>query len=742
MFESGKKKGTVQRQRIPAARTPQPVVVPKVNHAALQRSAISAATFTPVSAQAQAIQPIMRASELHQAEVQRLSVQRQALQQQAQSLPPVSASIVEAALQRQQAVPAPPPLKPQSNADWVTVMRFQAQQAEGRNMSTRELSQFTALQRQVTQTLTQSYLRDRQPALQRQQEYAGHLASLQRHPISGMVAYTFMRSIPSGERPALQRAVDEVMQRQAERDAQDRAALQHHSIQRQLAELEQEAAMPVMQRIQERRGAGNPLPEAVQRHLEQGLNHDLSSVRIHDDAEADKLAKGVNAVAFTTGRDIYFQSGKFNPNTQTGLELLAHEVTHTVQQAQGKVGKGVDPDSGLESEARQMGRKLATMKASGAKISARKAIQRAPLRVGHAVQRQRGAGLVGDPAEIAKLEKQLKNLNNDMKLTMVQAAADVAGIVDPTPISDGISAAISLYRGDFLGAGLSIISMIPGVGDAVGKPLKGSKIAKRIAQLEKEIKTVTQQLAKAKGVDLMAVQKAVNASKQVVKTEILKLMPKNWTQVSKIIGKKYNKSLLPKDYYEKIINGKPAIFRNPGKADDALVAPLAIDGSGKIILKQASDRLSDPVLMRANFRAKFGRDAKAGHQIHHLVPDNLIQSHPLGQAAEKLGVSLDRGNNLFDLPGKAAYQSGGNAGVGHWSSHPKYDALVTPMLNTAQKALEKTYGSLDAVPKDVMEKTMDGIAAKLLKLIEKKKVPLTKDGRLAAAPSASSAEVA
>ncbi|WP_229784625.1 eCIS core domain-containing protein [Deinococcus radiotolerans] len=144
--------------------------------------------------------------------------------------------------------------------------------------------------------------------------------------------------------------------------AQEQAALNfdiHMALQRQLVELDAEATQPVLQRIQARRGAGNPLPEAVQRHLEQGLNHDLSRVRIHDDAEADRLAKGVNALAFTTGTDIFFQAGRFNPNTQTGLELLAHEVTHTVQQSQGRVGRGIDPDASLETEARAMGARLA-----------------------------------------------------------------------------------------------------------------------------------------------------------------------------------------------------------------------------------------------------------------------------------------------------------------------------------------------------------------------------------------------
>ncbi|WP_229779667.1 eCIS core domain-containing protein, partial [Deinococcus knuensis] len=132
--------------------------------------------------------------------------------------------------------------------------------------------------------------------------------------------------------------------------------------------------------------------EAIQRHLEQGLNHDLSRVRIHDDAEADKLAKGVNAIAFTTGTDIFFQAGQFNPNTQSGLELLAHEVTHTVQQSQGRVGKGIDPDAGLETEAQAMGSRLAQMKPVTEPLRRAPAMSR--ISAGLAVQRQYQTPLV------------------------------------------------------------------------------------------------------------------------------------------------------------------------------------------------------------------------------------------------------------------------------------------------------------------------------------------------------------
>jgi hypothetical protein len=63
-------------------------------------------------------------------------------------------------------------------------------------------------------------------------------------------------------------------------------------------------------------------------------------VRVHTDTEADPMSKEVNASAFTAGQGIYFQSGKFGPNSQTGPELLADEVIRTVQQSKEQVSSG------------------------------------------------------------------------------------------------------------------------------------------------------------------------------------------------------------------------------------------------------------------------------------------------------------------------------------------------------------------------------------------------------------------
>ncbi|MSQ26614.1 MAG: DUF4157 domain-containing protein [Dehalococcoidia bacterium] len=84
-------------------------------------------------------------------------------------------------------------------------------------------------------------------------------------------------------------------------------------------------------------GSGQPLAAPLQRSLESGLGADLSGVRVHADSEADRLAQAVNAEAFTTGSDIFFRSGNYQPDAPEGIRMLAHEATHVVQQRSGPV---------------------------------------------------------------------------------------------------------------------------------------------------------------------------------------------------------------------------------------------------------------------------------------------------------------------------------------------------------------------------------------------------------------------
>lgn len=88
-------------------------------------------------------------------------------------------------------------------------------------------------------------------------------------------------------------------------------------------------------RIESRRGAGSPLPATVAAEMSARFNHDFNAVRVHTDREAADLCAQTNARAFTVGSDIFFAPGEFSPETDAGMELLAHELTHVVQQGEG-----------------------------------------------------------------------------------------------------------------------------------------------------------------------------------------------------------------------------------------------------------------------------------------------------------------------------------------------------------------------------------------------------------------------
>lgn len=109
----------------------------------------------------------------------------------------------------------------------------------------------------------------------------------------------------------------------------------------------------------------NGLPDAVKTKMEGAFNTDFSGVKIHDNSTQ---AKNIGALAYTQGKDIHFAPGQYNPDSTSGQELIGHELTHVVQQSQGRVkattqakGIPVNDDPELEREADEMGRKAASI---------------------------------------------------------------------------------------------------------------------------------------------------------------------------------------------------------------------------------------------------------------------------------------------------------------------------------------------------------------------------------------------
>jgi hypothetical protein len=140
------------------------------------------------------------------------------------------------------------------------------------------------------------------------------------------------------------------------------------------------------------RSPGQPLDRRTRRLFEHRLGHDLSQVRVHADQRAAESASAVNALAYTVGGDIVFGAGQWAPHTSAGRSLVAHELTHVVQQRGASSSTGYDDlrvgasDSPLERAALDAARGLGARDraaSSDARVSAPLVSRADPATVGY-----------------------------------------------------------------------------------------------------------------------------------------------------------------------------------------------------------------------------------------------------------------------------------------------------------------------------------------------------------------------
>ncbi len=93
-----------------------------------------------------------------------------------------------------------------------------------------------------------------------------------------------------------------------------------------------EASADLESSIQSARGSGQSLDPSLQAKMGQAMGADFSGVKVHTDSQSDQLNKSIQAKAFTTGQDVFFRQGAYEPSSRGGQELIAHELTHVVQQ--------------------------------------------------------------------------------------------------------------------------------------------------------------------------------------------------------------------------------------------------------------------------------------------------------------------------------------------------------------------------------------------------------------------------
>jgi hypothetical protein len=112
-----------------------------------------------------------------------------------------------------------------------------------------------------------------------------------------------------------------------------------------------EVGADVERAIQDAKPGGRPLPDKVRAPMERAFGTDFSGVRVHTGPQAETLNRSMSARAFTAGQDIFFSQGEYRPESARGAEILAHELTHVVQQNGGAIGREpTDEDEQAGSE--------------------------------------------------------------------------------------------------------------------------------------------------------------------------------------------------------------------------------------------------------------------------------------------------------------------------------------------------------------------------------------------------------
>lgn len=151
-------------------------------------------------------------------------------------------------------------------------------------------------------------------------------------------------------------------------------------------------------------GGGSALDEPTRNFMESRLGADLSDVKVHTGSKATEAARSVQAHAYTVGSDVVFQDGQYNPSSTDGKKMLAHELTHVVQQRSGPVdgtpapgGISIsDPSDRFERAAEATADKVVSGEAAGPQ----------PSGAGAGVQRQEAGEEEEEQLQAAAVQRQ------------------------------------------------------------------------------------------------------------------------------------------------------------------------------------------------------------------------------------------------------------------------------------------------------------------------------------------------
>jgi hypothetical protein len=123
-----------------------------------------------------------------------------------------------------------------------------------------------------------------------------------------------------------------IIQRQSEEEDEGEEEPEQYIQAKGVSKLTPEVTQNMQERINTLRFSGHPLPRSIRNFFEPRFAHDFSEVRVHTDLQANEIAHGLSALAFTVRNDIVFGAGQYKPETVLGQQLIAHELSHVAQQ--------------------------------------------------------------------------------------------------------------------------------------------------------------------------------------------------------------------------------------------------------------------------------------------------------------------------------------------------------------------------------------------------------------------------
>jgi Domain of unknown function (DUF4157) len=193
---------------------------------------------------------------------------------------------------------------------------------------------------QEADRVADTVMRMPEPLLQRQEEKE---ETAQMKPIGDRVSPLLQRQEEKKDETAQAKSligpITSIVQRQEEKKDEHAQMLQRqeekkdeHAQAKGSSDATPTVTPQLESRIQTIRGGGQPLSDSTRTFFESRFGHDFGGIRVHTDSQAAETAGQLNAQAFTIGRNVFFGAGHYEPHTSKGQWLMAHELTHTIQQ--------------------------------------------------------------------------------------------------------------------------------------------------------------------------------------------------------------------------------------------------------------------------------------------------------------------------------------------------------------------------------------------------------------------------